>query len=89
MTHQYIVSDIFEISGRGPAALFDGNPPIFLPIGTIIGVQIRTPSGGSICTTAQIEAVRKVPPGEVLGMILPKLSQSEIPIGSVVLIDGN
>lgn len=85
---QFVVAQAADISGRGVLAMFEDDPPIIEPLGTR-AVTVTTPSGNRIATHASIEAARKVPPGEVLGMLFPNLSVADLPPGSIVTIVGD
>jgi glycine/D-amino acid oxidase-like deaminating enzyme len=82
---ELVVADVVAIAGRGAAALFEGDPLAVLPLGAR-AVRVVTPDGKRIDTHASIEAARKVPPGEVRGMLFGDLSVSDLPRGSVVTI---
>jgi hypothetical protein len=84
----FIVADVVAITGRGVVALFKGDPPAILPLG-LRPVRVVTPNGKRIDTHASLEAARKVPPGEVLGMLFGDLSVSDLPRGSLVTIVGD
>ncbi len=84
---EFVVAVVVAIAGRGVAALFEGDPPAVLPLGPR-PVRVVTPDGKRIDTHASIEAARRVPPGEVLGMLFENLSVSDLPRGSVVTIVG-
>lgn len=81
----YVVAYTHEITGRGTAVLFDGDPAIVLPFGKR-SVEITTPDGRRLKALASVESARKVPPGEVLAMLFGEHSPSDIPIGSIVKI---
>jgi len=85
---EFVVSDVVAINGRGVTALFKGDPPVVLPLG-LRPVRVVTPNGKRIDTHASLEAARKVPPGEVLGMLFRDLSVSDLPCGSIVTIVGD
>src|SRR5688572_26231377 len=82
---EFVVADVVAIPGRGVAALFEGDPAAVLPLG-LRAVRVVTPEGKCIDTHASLEAARKVPPGEVLGMLFGDLSVSDLPRGSIVTI---
>jgi hypothetical protein len=82
---EFVVAEASAITGRGVAALFEGDPPAVLPLGPR-AVRVVTPHGKRIETRASIEAVRKVSRGEVLGMLFADLSVGDLPRGSVVTI---
>ncbi len=79
------VSEAVKISGLGAAVFFRGDPPALLPLGRA-EVRVTTPNGDRFETIAHIEATRKVPPGEVLAMLLPDLEPAAIPPGSRIQI---
>jgi glycine/D-amino acid oxidase-like deaminating enzyme len=85
---EFVVAEAVAIAGRGVAALFEGDPPALLPLGTR-AVRVVTPDGKRLDTRASVEAARKVPPGEVLGMLFGELSVSDLPRGSIVTIVGD
>jgi hypothetical protein len=82
---QFVVSQSFNITGRGAGVLFEDDPAAILPLGPV-RVQVSTPAGHTFEVDANIEAARKVPPGEVLALHFPSLSSSELPVGSVVVL---
>jgi glycine/D-amino acid oxidase-like deaminating enzyme len=85
---EFVVADVVAITGRGVAVIFEGDPPVLPPLGPR-QVRVVTPDGKRINTHASIEAARKVPPGEVLGMLFGDLSVSDLPRGSIVTIVGD
>jgi hypothetical protein len=85
---EFVVADVVAITGRGVAALFEGDPPAVIPLGPR-PVRVVTPDGKRINTHASMEVARKVPPGEVLGMLFGDLSVSDLPRGSIVTIVGD
>jgi hypothetical protein len=82
---EFVVAEASAITDRGVVALFEGDPPVVLPLGPR-AVRVVRPDGKRIETRASIEAARKVPPGEVLGMRFPGFSVSDLPRGSIVTI---
>ena len=85
---ELVVADMVPITGRGVAALFEGDPSAVLPLGPR-PVRVVTPDGRRISTYASMEVARKVPPGEVLGMLFGDLSVSDLPRGSIATIGGD
>ena len=82
---KYVVEHAHEVTGRGTAVGFEGDPSILLPLGQR-SVVVTTPEGKQLHTTASVEAARKVPPGEVLMLLFGNHSPEDIPLGSTIKI---
>jgi hypothetical protein len=79
--NELIVNASFYITNRGTAVLFEVDP---IPWWSWQPHQVRVtkPNGESFEATAHVEFARKVPPGEVMGLLFLEHETSEIPIGS-------
>ncbi|MCB9920528.1 MAG: hypothetical protein H6822_00010 [Planctomycetaceae bacterium] len=77
------VSDVFEIERRGTAVFFNKDPDPWWPISSP-KVKILKPNGNAITANANVELARKVPPGEVMALLFPKLTVNDIPVGSLI-----
>lgn len=81
----YIISSAFEVSGRGVVVLFEGDPPVTLPLGSVTA-NVSISTGGHRRVRASIETARKVPSGEVLAMVFKELELQELRPGTTVSI---
>jgi hypothetical protein len=79
------VSAVARLPGRGIAVFFEGDPPLTLHLGHY-HVRLAVPGGDPLETIARVEAVRKVPPGEVMALLFPSFQPEDIPSGSKVTI---
>lgn len=77
------VSKVFEIEGRGTTVVFVEDPDPWWPIAST-NVNIMQPSGDTITATANVELIRKVPPGEVMALLFADLKVDQIPLGSLI-----
>ena len=67
----------------GTAVFFSEDPDPYWPAYRQI-VRIMTPNGDTFLAKANVEFARKVPPGEVMGLLFPTLSPDQIPVRSKV-----
>jgi len=80
-----VVSQAFDISGRGVGVIFDLDPAPFLPP-VVYVVEIETPAGELFEAEASSEYARKVPPGEVQALVISGRLAFEIPQGTQVTV---
>lgn len=84
---ELVVVDTTEISERGLALFFQRDPdPI--PTEYRIQVQITRPDQSVFTAAAQREFARKVPPGEVIALLIAGVRKADVPVGSTVAILG-
>ncbi|MCB1627339.1 MAG: hypothetical protein KDI48_06390 [Xanthomonadales bacterium] len=72
----FVVSDCFEITGRGTGVLFDGHPRPQLPFGNFL-VELVAPDGARREIVASSEFAR-IPAGEVQALVLLAVSPNRL-----------
>jgi hypothetical protein len=82
-----IVHEACSITGRGIAVFFVKDPDPWLPW-RAHRVRVTTPTGHTFEAKANVELARKVPPGEVMVLLFPKLNASDFPAGSRITVLG-
>ena len=82
-----VVSEVFEITGRGTGVFFEKDLTPSLPWRSY-HVRVTKPSGEQFETTGHVEFARKVATGDVMALHFPNLKPCHIPSGSQIYILG-
>ena len=83
-----VVTESFQISGRGTGVFIEGSDER-LRFGQTLDVEVRVPGSPPMAASAIVEWVRvEAPPGERVALLIREASAEQIPIGTTIRLKG-